>query len=397
MSFPTRLLVVNQFGVCVGFYMIIPFLATYLSDLGFAAAFVGVVLGVRTLSQQGMYLVGGSAADRIGCRPMILIGCGLRAVAFGIFALTASPVGLVVATALTGLAGALFAPAVRTYIVHESPERTAEVFSVFNVSAHAGTLLGPLVGMVLLGVDFRLVAVVACATFAVLTAAQAVWLPRRDVVAQRRTILGAWREVFGNPRFALFTAFGSVYFALYNQLYLVLPMEAQRVTGTQAAIGAVFVVSTIVGITVQIPLTRWAKARWRPGTCVALGLAAMGGGFGPVLLSAQLLPDAGAPVLLPGLAVLAGTVVFTVGIALTEPFIMQLLPALGSSELLGTYYGYYYLVAGILAAAASAAVGALMDVALFPAAPALLLIVLGMGAGAGMLTLQRRGVLEARS
>ena len=52
-----RLLVVNQFGVNVGFYMVVPFLATYLvDDLGYAAALVGAVLGVRTLSQQGLFL-----------------------------------------------------------------------------------------------------------------------------------------------------------------------------------------------------------------------------------------------------------------------------------------------------------------------------------------------------
>ncbi len=65
-----RLLVVNQFGVNVGFYMVVPFLATYLvDDLGYTVALVGAVLGLRTLSQQGLFLVAaprptGSAAAR---------------------------------------------------------------------------------------------------------------------------------------------------------------------------------------------------------------------------------------------------------------------------------------------------------------------------------------------
>lgn len=64
-----RLLLVNQFGVNTGFYLLIPYLAVHLSrDLGMSAAAVGTVLGVRNLSQQGLFVIGGSAADRLGAR-----------------------------------------------------------------------------------------------------------------------------------------------------------------------------------------------------------------------------------------------------------------------------------------------------------------------------------------
>ncbi|MFR9806529.1 hypothetical protein ACL02T_30195 [Pseudonocardia sp. RS010] len=72
-----KLLVVNQFGINTGFYMVLPFLTVYLAtELGWATALVGLVLGIRVLSQQGLFLIGGTAADRLGCRPMIVLGCG---------------------------------------------------------------------------------------------------------------------------------------------------------------------------------------------------------------------------------------------------------------------------------------------------------------------------------
>lgn len=75
LSLLARLLVVNQLGINIGFFMVLPFLATYLTDdLGYGAALVGIVLGARTLSQQGLFLLGGTAADRIGYRPVIIIG-----------------------------------------------------------------------------------------------------------------------------------------------------------------------------------------------------------------------------------------------------------------------------------------------------------------------------------
>ena len=63
---PAQVLMVNQFSINIGFYMLMPYLAGYLAGpLGLAAWAVGLVLGVRNFSQQGMFLVGGTLADRL--------------------------------------------------------------------------------------------------------------------------------------------------------------------------------------------------------------------------------------------------------------------------------------------------------------------------------------------
>ena len=73
-----RLLAVNQAGINLGFFMVLPYLAAYLTDgLGMAAATVGLVLGARTLSQQGLFLPSGALVDRVGPWPSIVAGCGL--------------------------------------------------------------------------------------------------------------------------------------------------------------------------------------------------------------------------------------------------------------------------------------------------------------------------------
>jgi len=78
-----QLLMVNQFTINLGFYMLMPYLATHLSGtLGLAGWLVGFVLGVRNFSQQGMFLVGGTLADRFGYKPLIVAGCVLRTVGF---------------------------------------------------------------------------------------------------------------------------------------------------------------------------------------------------------------------------------------------------------------------------------------------------------------------------
>ena len=55
--------------------MLMPYLAQHLSAaLGLAAWTVGLVLGVRNFSQQGMFLIGGTLADRLGYKPLIMRG-----------------------------------------------------------------------------------------------------------------------------------------------------------------------------------------------------------------------------------------------------------------------------------------------------------------------------------
>ncbi|MFP5019590.1 MFS transporter [Pseudonocardia phyllosphaerae] len=404
LTLPARLLVVNQLGINLGFYLVLPFLATHMAGLGYAAATIGLVLALRNLSQQGLFLIGGSAADRIGARPVIILGCAMRIVAFGLFVLFDSLPGLVAAAVLTGLAGAFFNPAVRAYLMQEAGDRRAEVFSVFNVFGNVGALLGPLLGAALLSVDFRLVAGVACALFTLLTVAQLFALPARAVEPQERGLLGSWGEVVTNRRFLVFALGGAGYFSLFNQLYLAFPVEAQRVSGVAGAVSAVFVVSTVVGITGQVRITAWCKAHWTDGRSMAVGLVLMGVGFVPIGLAAPFVgtaaaggwTTAGSLAVTP---VLLGTVVFAVGQAMTNPFTMALLPTVGSRALAGTYYGWFYLVAAAVVAITTPAIGGLFD--RFPDGtgrwvPFAVLLGIGLTGGAVIAWMQRTGRLAAR-
>lgn len=400
----SKLLMINQFGISLGFYMVLPFLATYLrGDLGFSVAFVGIVLGLRTFSQQGLFLVGGTLADRWGPRATIITGCALRVFAFALYATTRSAVGVVTATIAIGVAGAVFSPAVRTYLMRETSTDRAEVFSVYNVFGNAGALVGPLLGAVLLGIDFQVVAAVAGVVFAALTVAQLFALPRQDAVSHHDTVVGSWGIVFRNKRFLLFTLGGCAYFSLYNQLYLALPIEAERVTGSAQSVSAVFVASTLVGIGLQMPVTSWARRRMRAGTAAAGGIALMGAAFLPLVISAPLTATASEPTSVAGSVlvlgpVLVATIAFSVGIALANPYIMELLGVVGEDRLSGTYYGWFYLVSAIVSLGVGAAVGRAFDEVqpLWRAVPFVVVCAVGACGGAVLAAMTRRGLFDER-
>ncbi|MFD1829312.1 MFS transporter [Streptomyces desertarenae] len=397
-----RLLLVNQFGVNTGFYLLIPYLALHLDEnLGMSAAAIGIVLGVRNLSQQGLFIIGGSAADRLGARGVIISGCALRTVGFGFFALGDSLTVLLAASVLSGLAGALFNPAVRAYISVESGQRRAEAFALFQLFATCGALTGPLLGSVLLLVDFRTSALTAAAVFAVLTVAQALVLPAREVEGTGRTsVLGDWREALANRRFLLFALAMTGMFTLETQLYLLLPDGARTATGWAGAAGLVFLTGTVAGLALQLRITARLKERGDRGRWIATGLALMGAAFLlplPVTGRADTgPPDTAAAAALRMLPVLAGAFLLYLGVMVAQPFVMELIPAFGRESLTGTHFGVFYVVSGIAAAAGNTAVGWAMDLGRrmeLPWLPWLCCLAFGLSSAAGVAVLRRRAVL----
>ncbi|MGI5466674.1 MFS transporter [Streptomyces sp. CA-132043] len=365
-SFPpaVRLLMANQFAINLAFYMLMPYLAAHLSgDLALAAWAVGLVLGVRNLSQQGMFLVGGTLADRFGYKAPIIAGCVLRTAGFGLLGWVDNLPALVVASAATGFAGALFNPAVRAYVAAEAGDRRVDAFATFNVYYQAGMFLGPLVGLALLVADFRVVCTTAAVIFAVLSVLQ--WRalpPRNGGTAADGTpagVLAQWRTVAANRPFLLFSLAMIGSYVLTFQVYLALPLAADAALGEggTAATSGLFVVSAAVAVVGQLRLTGWAKRRWNPGQALARGLAMMGAAFLPLAT----VPSGDTWLTLTALVV--AVVLLAAGSAVVYPFEMDTVVSLSGGRLVATHYGLYNTVSGLGITLGNLATGALWDFA----------------------------------
>ncbi|MFD9880683.1 MDR family MFS transporter [Streptomyces alboflavus] len=396
-----QLLFVNQFSINLGFYMLMPYLAAHLSgQLGLAAWAVGLVLGVRNLSQQGMFLVGGALADRLGYKPMIVAGCALRTGGFAALAFAQTLPVLIAASAATGLAGALFNPAVRAYVAAEAgtPERRVEAFALFNVFYQTGILLGPLVGLALTGVDFKLTCAVAAVLFALLSVVQVLRLPVRksDTAGDGSAgpARGQWRAVFGNRPFWLFSLAMTGSYVLSFQVYLALPLEVERLLGggtaTTVATSALFVVSGLVALVGQLRITDWCKRTWTREQCLVAGLVLMGAAFLP--------PALGGPGYAGVTALLLCAAALAAANAVLYPFEMDTVVSLAGERWVATHYGLYNTVCGVGITAGNLAMGALLDVADdrgLPAVPWLALAALGVGCALALRSLGRSGRLAA--
>ncbi|MFI7638869.1 MDR family MFS transporter [Nonomuraea sp. NPDC049400] len=412
-SYPrsVQLLMVNQFTINLGFYMLMPYLAAHLSGtLALAGWIVGLVLGVRNFSQQGMFLVGGTLADRLGYKPMIIAGLMLRIVGFATLGLVDSVPALLAASAATGLAGALFNPAVRAYLAADAGERRVEAFALFNVFYQAGILLGPLVGMVLTGVDFRVTCLVSAGIFALLSIVQIHALPARragDVQAtkaagQRERVLSQWRGIVANRPFLLFSVAMIGSYVMQFQVYLALPLEVKRLGrdgefGT-VAVAVLFAVSGLTTILFQTKVTAWCKARMEPGRALTWGLLTMGVGFVPLLVPTVVtVPDGGVGLwLLAAAPPTLSALLLAVGTMIAYPFEMDTIVRLSGDQLVATHYGLYNTICGVGITLGNLLTGAALDAARTAGASALpwiALFTLGLVCAAALYGLHRTGRL----
>ncbi|WP_344570045.1 MFS transporter [Streptomyces axinellae] len=329
---------------------------------GASARTVGVVLGVRNLSQQGLFVLGGSAADRFGPRSVIITGCGLRVLGFGLFGLGTSLPVLVAASALSGLAGALFYPAVRSYLAHEAGDRKAEAFALLNVFAMTGSLLGMLLGSVLLLFDFRVCALVAAGVFAALFLAQLFAMPQRQPGRRGTALWQDWREALGSRGFFPFALAMAGMTTLENQLYLLISEGAHQATGRAEAVSVLLAAGAVANMALQLRLTRGLQRRGGTARWMVPGLLVMSAGFLPPLLTAGKSEPGGlgqaALWLLP---LMAATLLLYLGVMVLHPPVIELIPHFGHERLTGTYFGLFYVVSGLTAAAGNSLIGWTMD------------------------------------
>ncbi|MEU4710914.1 MFS transporter [Nocardia salmonicida] len=346
---PAQLLMVNQFGINLGFYMLMPFLAGYLAGpLGLAAWAVGLVLGVRNFSQQGMFLIGGTLADRLGYKPLIVAGCLLRTGGFALLVFADSLPAVLIASAATGFAGALFNPAVRAYLAADAGERRVEAFAVFNMFYQAGILAGPLVGLALMAVDFRVTAGVAAIVFAALTIAQLFALPARrgETSTAKTSVLDDWRTVVSNRRFLAFSVAMIGSYVLSFQVYLALPLQAEFIAGAQSQtlVSALFVVSGVVAVAGQLRITDWLRARWGPGRSLVAGMTVLAASFIPLIVVPT---PSRFGTIAAVVALLSTTTLLAIGTAAVFPFEMDTVVTLSGDRLVATHYGFYNTVVGV--------------------------------------------------
>ncbi|WP_211275461.1 MFS transporter [Actinoplanes rectilineatus] len=356
-----RLLVLTQLAFNVGFYLVLPFLAGHLAeDLGLAAATVGLVLGLRTFSQQGLFLIGGVLADRFGARPVVLTGCVVRVAGFVVLGLAGNLPQVLAGAVLTGVAAALFSPAVESALAREGGRletagrvRRTDLFAMFSAAGEVGAVTGPLLGTLLLAAGFRSTCLAAAVVFVAIWFMHWRLLPAEPGAHAGEPVRDGLREVFANRRFLALAAAASAGLLAYNQLYLALPLELARV-GATWALGWLFAAASIMVIAGQ-SVARAVRDRLGPRWAPATGYTLIAAAFAVVAAARP-----GTAAVWPSVALV---VLLTAGQMITSPLVRDSAARLAGERRLGAYFGVLSAAGGIAVLVGSAVTGRLFDTA----------------------------------
>ncbi len=351
----------------IGFYAVVPFLAVVLTnDFLLASTAVGLILGIRTFAQQGLFLAGGTLADRFGVRAMILIGCAVRAAGFLTLAASlwsSTPILwlFIVGTLFTGFGGALFSPGLNILVAsaqtarergEHQQVRRATLFAWLSITGEIGAVTGPLVGSALWGWGFPTVAGFGAIFFVAIGIFLAFTLPRPQPASAsklsarhdsvRTKPVGSLLQCLSDRGFLAFCALHASDLLAYNQLYLAIPLELERQGLATQWLGLVFAWISILTLSLQLPIS-WLAARLGPAMTLRCGYIFSACGFGVLaFVPDTMFGDGSSPV-----RILWAVTLMTLGHMSVHPTALSLVPKFAAGRATGSYFGLLSTCGGI--------------------------------------------------
>lgn len=355
----TILLLIN-FLMYVGFFMVVPLISVvYVEQLGFAAAMVGLALGMRQLLQQSITIVGGMLADRFGVRLLIGLGVLVRAIGFVSLAYARTPALLFLALFLSAMGGALFeAPSRAAMAALAPPEEQSRYYSLNGVIGGLGMTIGPLLGSLLLRINFQTVSLIASSCFLII-AAVVLLLPPISVAQAQQGIGYGLGLAIRDRTFLIFTTLLMGYWFMWVQLVLSLPLAAERLTGSSDAVGLIYALNAGLTVLFQYPVIQLAERRLRPMPMLIIGMLIMAIGLGAVAIATNLA------------LLISCVIIFTLGTLLATPTQQSITANLSDPRALGSYFGISSLALALGGGLGNVAGGLLTDFARQVSQPAL--------------------------
>ena len=140
------ILFVTVFLDLVGFGIIIPFLAYYVESFGARAAIVGLLMSSYSLGQFVFAPVWGRLSDRVGRRPILLLGLLGSVAGFTLFGLASTLSMLFLGRVLMGIFGATIPTAQAAVADVTAPEDRARGMGLIGAAIGLGFILGPALG-----------------------------------------------------------------------------------------------------------------------------------------------------------------------------------------------------------------------------------------------------------
>lgn len=252
---PMVILLIIQFLVMVGFGIVIPILPFFVQKLGGGALSLGIFMSSYSIMQFFFAPFWGRLSDRIGRRPVILIGLTGYGLTFLLFGMVNNLYLLIGIRALSGMVSSATIPTAMAYLtdITEGADRSKGMGMV-GAAMGLGMIFGPAIGGWLGHYSFSLPFFVAGGLALLLLPFTLAFLPESlkepaEVLRRRTSLLSL--EVLKDPLFALF-AFNFILnftMSMFETTFALL--AAAKVGFGPRDMGITFAILGIFGVIVQ--------------------------------------------------------------------------------------------------------------------------------------------------
>ena len=308
--------------VMLGYGIVIPLFPFYIEKMGASGSHLGLLISTSAFLELLFSPIWGSVSDRVGRKPILLLGLLGYSLSSLLFGLSTELWMLFASRALSGVLSSATSSTALAYISDSTSERDrGGGMGVLGAAIGLGLILGPAAGGWMGGSSLALPFFIAAGSSLLALLLAALWLPEslpvkvRQRAGKVRTIdLGAlWRALFGPIGLLMFllflVSFGLANFESIFGLYAAQELDygPERVGTILAVVG---LVSTLGKAVLIGPLTR----RWGEAPIIKVSLAASAAGF-VILLLAVTYPGV---LLATGIFILSKTLLRTVIISLAS-------------------------------------------------------------------------------
>lgn len=283
------MIMILQLAVYTGFGMIIPILPKIIKNIGAAPFQLGLLLSIYSIVSFIMSPIWGSFSDRIGRRPVIIIGLLGYTISFFLFAISGGHLWLMYLSRILGgfSAGALTTCGMAYVADITSEEERTKSMGMVGMSIGIGFILGPAIGGLLsiwgTYFPFYAAAVLTFVMMWVVIAALKESLPpdHGESTEKKPTRWAA----FTGPLKYLYTLSFFVSFTLAGLESTFQFFEMKKIGASVFEIGIMFGVVGVVEALMQGGVIRRFKKQGSENKGIVIGLIVSSAGFFLILLS----------------------------------------------------------------------------------------------------------------
>ncbi|MBC5638084.1 MFS transporter [Ornithinibacillus sp. BX22] len=280
------ILFLTMFLVMVGFGIIIPVLPFYAEELGATPTQLGLLMAVYSLMQFIFAPMWGKLSDRIGRKPVIMIGIFGLSLSFFILALSTQIWMLFLARIIGGILSAANMPTIMAYVADITSEaERSKGMGIIGAATGLGFIFGPAIGGIFaeihLHTPFYIAGTVSFITllFVYFTLQESLRISSNK--RSRRSNL-SWGNVLGGSMAMLYFLQFVISVSLSGLEATFAYFAAEKAGLDSVSLGYIFMIMGLASATVQGSMGKLTK-QYGEATIIQAGIIVSAVGFGLLL------------------------------------------------------------------------------------------------------------------